>query len=280
MPPDITIQIGSYEQQAKFNQARRFAGGKIRWSEQTFNLTHPSVGDMFVVSNKIYWQPSKQEDIKGFRTFLVNTLLPAYAILQGMLPLHISAVSIAGHAIAFQGMSGAGKSTLAAMLMLRGYNVLTDDLGIVELDSKQAIIRPGLPHFRLWEQSFEHLNEQPIRTNLAWSRQGKYYRAIKDSEFCEHSQPLAAIYFLKESQEDSETNIVPLSGFSAANALMHSRFFGIPQNSESQTTLAFNETMQLARLVPCFNLIRQKDFELADQVIDSLIEHWQTFLPL
>ena len=95
---------------------------------------------MVVANDHIYWFPTAKPDLKGFRTFLVNTVLPAYAVLHKMLPLHISAVSVNGHAVAFQGKSGAGKSKLAAMLIKRGYQMITEDLGIVELSEDHGKI--------------------------------------------------------------------------------------------------------------------------------------------
>ena len=271
---DINIIINTLPELPESGPSRPFAGGHIQWLEQGFRLSNSDVGDMLVHHNKIYWQPTPTYELKGFRTFLVNTLLPAYAVLQGMLPLHISAVSVAGQAIAFQGNSGAGKSTLAAMLMKRGYPVITEDLGIVELIKQQAIMRAGLPYFRLWKKSFNQLNETPDTQDIAWLHRGKYYRAIEGSDFCSKSQKIRAIYFLQEPEQGNDISIDVISGFSAANALLKSRFFGLPQQSAEQTQRAFKETMTLASQTQCFILTRPKDFSQAELVVDALIAHW------
>ncbi|MEY8197632.1 MAG: hypothetical protein RPS47_00140 [Colwellia sp.] len=272
----LTIVINQLPPLSAPTLSQAFASGSIHWYQQGFRLSHPEVGDMVIHHHDIYWQPTASVDIKGFRTFLVNTLLPAYAVLQGMLPLHISAVSVAGQVIAFQGNSGAGKSTLAAMLMKRGYPVVTEDLGIVELAEQNAIMRPGLPYFRLWKKSFKQLNETPNPQSQAWLRRSKFYRAIEGSEFCAQAQPIKAIYFLQQGEQGSDISIDKISGFNAANALLKSRFFGVGQQSSEQTKRAFTETMTLASQTQCYNLTRAKDFSQAEQVIDTLIAHWES----
>ena len=275
-PKDINIVINEMPKLSESLSERPFSGGCIQWLQQGFRLYHPAVGDMVVLDHNIFWLPKANPDIKGFRTFLVNTLLPAYAVLNNMLPLHISAVSVDGHAIAFQGNSGAGKSTLAAMLMKRGYPVITEDLGIVELYHDHAILRAGLPYFRLWKKSLNQLNENAESDDIAWLHHGKFYRAIETKNFCSQPQTVRAIYFIHEPQQGNEISIKPISGFNAANALFKSRFFGLGQNNPVQTKRVFNETMALANQTRCFNLIRPKDFTQADIVIDKLIEHWQS----
>jgi hypothetical protein len=277
LQPDLIIEITNIPILSTLEPLRPFAGGRIQWLKQGFRLIYPRVGEMVILANKVYWQPQAPQDIKGFRTFLVNTLLPAYAVLRGMLPLHISAVSVAGHAIAFQGKSGAGKSTLAALLMKRGFSVITEDLGIIELGKEQAIMRTGLPYFRLWKNSFKHLNETPSQQNMAWLHKGKFYRTIEGDELCSQPQPIRAIYFLQEPEQGDEIRIETISGFSAANALLKSRFFGVTQHCETQTKRIFDETMTLANQTRCFNLIRPKNFAQVEQVIDTLIAHWKTF---
>ena len=251
-------------------------GGEVQWVEDGFRLFHRRVGEMLLLKDTVYWQQSDPTDVPGFRTFLLNTLLPAYAVLKGFLSLHISAISFEGRAIAFQGNSGAGKSTLAAMLMKRGFPVLTEDLGIVEMKDDTAVMRPGVPCFRLWKQTFRHIDETPQKHNLAWAHRGKYYRDIEAENFCSEQQPIYAMYFLREPEDGKEISIKAISGFKAASAILHSNFFGVPQNSDSESKTIFNDVMVLANQIKCFELIRPKDYAMAEQVCDALIKHWKT----
>lgn len=272
---NITILVDTMPKLPCSKSERPFSDGYIQWLDEGFRLFHPIVGDMVILHQRIYWLPTHKPDVKGFRTFLVNTLLPAYAVLQKMLPMHISAVSVNGQAIAFQGNSGAGKSTLAAMLMKRGYPVITEDLGIVEVSESNPKLRAGLPYFRLWKKSLNQLAETPKEDNIAWLHQGKFYRSIENDDFCSQSQTIRAIYFLHEPQHGNDISITPIAGFVAANALFNSQFFGLSHSDPVQTGRIFNQTIALAKQTRCFNLTRPKDFTLADSVIDTLIKHWR-----
>jgi hypothetical protein len=71
------------------------------------------------------------------------------------LPLHASAVAVAGGAVAFVGPSGAGKSTLAAGLSKAGFPVLCDDLCPVAFEAGRPVVRPGVARLKLWPDSLE-----------------------------------------------------------------------------------------------------------------------------
>ena len=274
---ELSIKIGDIPALNASQPPMKLDGGEVQWLDGGFRLSHPRIGHVVLKQNTIFWQQAERTSIKGFRTYLLNTLLPAFAILKGMLPLHISAVSAAGQAIAFQGNSGAGKSTLAAMLMQRGFPVITEDLGVIELNNQTATMRAGVPYFRLWKQSLEYFNETPQQQNRAWSHTGKFYHRIEGDNFCSEQQAIRAIYFLQEPKQSNEIAIKPITGFKAAKALLESNFFGVPQNSNIEAEQIFNQTMKLAHQSKCFELIRPKDFALAEQVIDTLINHWKSF---
>ncbi|BDX07615.1 ATP-binding cassette domain-containing protein [Planctobacterium marinum] len=274
---ELTIKVNIIPSFTTIQCSRPLDGGEYQWLDGGFRLFHPKVGEIVLQQGFIYWQQLHPVDIEGFRTFLLNTILPAYAILKDMLSLHVSAVSVAGQAIAFQGHSGAGKSTLAAMLMQRGYPVITEDLGIVELNEQTAIMRAGVPYFRLWRQTLKYLNETPQPHNRAWLNKGKYYQSIEDDKFCLHPQPIRAIYFLKEPEQGNSVAIKTMTGFSAAKALLNSYFFGLQQNNTTKTEQLFKKTMVLANQTLCFELVRPKNFAMTEQVLDALVQHWGTF---
>ncbi|WP_380165876.1 hypothetical protein [Jannaschia sp. R86511] len=62
-----------------------------------------------------------------------GALLAVRLLLDGRLVLHASAVARDGRAVAFCGSAGMGKSTLAALAVLSGWRLLTDDVLRVDL---------------------------------------------------------------------------------------------------------------------------------------------------
>lgn len=81
---------------------------------------------------------------------LPGTVLAVRLMLDGHLVLHASAVRHDGRAVAFVGPSGGGKSTLAALGMLSGQDLVTDDVLRVDLSPAGApTVWPGATSVRL-----------------------------------------------------------------------------------------------------------------------------------
>ena len=78
-----------------------------------------------------------------WQQFLFAQTLPFAAVLNGLEPLHASAVAIDGRVIAFAGGSGAGKSSLALELAARGAGFLTDDVLTVSAAGAETICHAG-----------------------------------------------------------------------------------------------------------------------------------------
>lgn len=80
---------------------------------------------------------------------LLAQALPLAATLQGLEPLHASAVAVDGRAVAFTAPSGAGKSTLAAHAVASGAGFLTDDVLALELHRDAVVAHAGPPRASL-----------------------------------------------------------------------------------------------------------------------------------
>lgn len=84
--------------------------------------------------------------------FVTGQVLPFACALQGLEPLHASAVEVGGRAVALLGRSGAGKSTMAANLVADGAGFITDDVLALEVPaeggSPVAYTGPRIAKFR------------------------------------------------------------------------------------------------------------------------------------
>lgn len=87
--------------------------------------------------------------------FLVAQILPLAAVLRGFEAFHASAVRLDGGAVAFTGPSGVGKTTLVSHLMLRGADLLTDDVIALEPGPDVPLAHPGPPFVALVEEDLE-----------------------------------------------------------------------------------------------------------------------------
>lgn len=79
-----------------------------------------------------------------------GSVYAAVAALNGLVPLHASAISHAGRVHAFTGPSGAGKSTLAAGLGRLGFPLFCDDTLLLDLsDPAEVWCLPGHKRLKL-----------------------------------------------------------------------------------------------------------------------------------
>jgi hypothetical protein len=76
---------------------------------------------------------------------LFAQLLPLAAVLRGFEVLHGSAVVVGSGVAVFMGPAGIGKTTLASRLVLRGAELVTDDVLALERTEDGPIAHPGPP---------------------------------------------------------------------------------------------------------------------------------------
>lgn len=94
--------------------------------------------------------------------FLENEVLAIILKKRGYFLLHASAVIVDKAAVVICGESGSGKSSLAALLALKGANVLADDLFVLEQTPEgHSSIMPISRKLRV-DQSFISMNNVPL----------------------------------------------------------------------------------------------------------------------
>ena len=108
----------------------------------------------------IVFEPLPGSDPAMIRVVLLGTVMAFVMRQRGWLPLHASGVLIDGEAVLFSGPSGSGKSTTAAIFQTCGYEVISDDVCAVKVESGVAIVQPSSQRIRLHDDSrqiFERL---------------------------------------------------------------------------------------------------------------------------
>jgi hypothetical protein len=91
-------------------------------------------------------------DPRDIALWLNGTLYAAIAALNGLMPVHASAVAHQGRVYAFSGPPGAGKSTLAAGLGRFGFPLFCDDTLILDISGPQVVCLPGHKRLKLWPE--------------------------------------------------------------------------------------------------------------------------------
>ena len=134
-------------------------------------------------------------------TYLFGPVLGLVLHLRGVLPLHASAVSIDGHAIALMGPAGAGKSTTAAGFARLGYRVITDDVVALAERGGHFVIPPGYPRVNLWAESVRALfGAEDILPLISSTWDKRFMPLNQESQFEKSSRPLGAVYVLRKRE--------------------------------------------------------------------------------
>lgn len=213
MPPDpLTLPpLPDFDPIALMQRESRAAEGVVpqpaggwphtdwRFGEDWFALDQPGLRFFYRRGQGIIWQVLDETQRPMVPLYLSGSVYAAAASLNGLYPLHVSAVLHAGRVHAFGGPSGAGKSTITAALAARGYPLVADDTLLLYLGGQGAAqCLPGHKRLKLVRDAFGLTGA--AREEVADSGRDKFYaRAVTDAANALY--PLASITFLETSPE-------------------------------------------------------------------------------
>lgn len=151
---------------------------------------------------------------KGFRFILTGIALGILFRQRGLYSFHASAVEIDGNAVGFVGVKGMGKSTLAAAFTRQGYNLVADDLLVVDVKEDTVMALPSFSHLKLLPDALEvALEVDPAsvpRIDPEYVKRS--YSAA--SPVVKSSVPLSHIYVLQYPQDDEEVGLPRITSMS------------------------------------------------------------------
>jgi hypothetical protein len=128
--------------------------------------------------------------------WLNGTVYAAIASMNGLLPIHASAVAFEGSVFAFTGPAGSGKSTLVAGLGQYGLPMFCDDTLVFDLsDPDRIMCLPGHKRLKLREDAFGltgAAREEKV------SRTYEKYYATPAAGTVGTALPVAELIFLEE----------------------------------------------------------------------------------
>lgn len=154
-------------------------------------------------------------DVLGL--IVLSRLVAAVLHQRGRLVLHASAVVGPAGAVAVAAHSGTGKSTSAAVLVRRGYEMLTDDLLAIDLLTPVPTVPPGGRGLKLWPASVEAvgagaLDPGRLRPVVAGSD-----KQVWPLDAVSGPVPLVGLYVLEAA---AGPTVVPLAGRHAVREVM------------------------------------------------------------
>ncbi len=198
--------------------------------------------------------------------FLCMAPLAALLYQRNTLALHSAVVADSRGAVLLAGDSASGKSTLLAVLLQRGWMMLSDELAAITHADGDWWVWPTTPRIRLWHDAAEKLDAKkigPVRKDGAWQT------ICAISNFTDKPQPLRGIYWLTvHNREYIDIN--------ALEALEKFRAIGILSYNSHIADALFDRheylrtAGELANCIPVRHLRRPRGrwsaYELAHQV--------------
>lgn len=206
-------------------------------------------------------------DPKLLQSWLVGPGLGLILHQRATPPLHASAVTLAGRAIAIGGDSGAGKSTTSRALLQRGHRLLAEDQAMI--DPMARHVYPGAPDLRLWAAAACHFGDPTPADARVGTGEDKFTITSLRERFDDEPRSLAAVFILSPDPADRPT--ADRLGKAVAATALHrhvyrlrlATFMGLGPG-------IFRWATTLAATVPVFTLRRPHDLARLDELATAI----------
>lgn len=207
-------------------------------------------------------EPGISNDI--LRPCILGSAMAVVLQQRGFLVLHASCIVINGMAIAFLGHSGDGKSTICSAFHARGYEVLTDDVLVIDIARENILVIPSFPEIKLRSDSASLIGYKEGILSPLHPLTNKKVHQIKQG-FSLGSVPLKYIYVLDKGEQSSIKSLSAKEGF--IELVKHTRSVNTLRNQNLEKT-HFEKCTTMVQKIPIFRLVRK--FSLSE--IFSVVE--------
>ena len=272
---DVTIDLG--EVPVRLGGGTAFGPG-CEVSAQEYLLDIPQVARLYAGFGKLVRVQSYGEvPISDITIFLLGSIFGALCHQNGLLPLHASTVEREGAVTAFLGDSGAGKSTLAACLERRGYQILSDDICVIEQSDRQRDqgprVIPVAGWLKLWRQSLDYLGETPEERNRTFSSDDKYRVYLPSGPGRQRLLPLSRIVFVARSESpDAPPSWEPLSAADAIAGMMAMTYLDYVPELTGEDARLFQQCAAVLLGARAYRLMVPWGLDRMESVLDFIEE--------
>ena len=273
-PPQLLMER---ETQVRLGPVPRalFGGplGEMSWQMRQDQFLLRGEGDHYFHYRKsegIVIERGANADLSEESLWLNGSIYSAIASMNGLVPIHASAVAAGDRVFAFTGPGGAGKSTLSAALSKSGLPMFCDDTLVLDLtDLERITCLPGHKKLKLRPDAVQLTGATPEeKVSLTVD---KFYASPAQGSVTV-SLPLAELIFLEDGPE---AKVVPISGAE--------RFVRMQDDHQTAHLLAaarmfdraeqFAHLSRLARQIPMARFIRPRDRARFAEGADLVAHH-------
>jgi hypothetical protein len=209
-------------------------------------------------------------DVSEESLWLNGSVYAAVASLNGLLPIHASAVAHDGRVFAFSGPAGAGKSTLVAALGRHGLPLFCDDTLVLDLsDPERIVCLPGHKRLKLRPDAIGLTGAMP--QEKVSKTVDKHY-ALPATGEVGVALPLGELIFLEEGPEPA---IMPITGAERLVRLQDDHYTARLFDSARRFDRAaqFAHLARLARQIAMARFVRPLDRDRFDEGVALAARH-------
>lgn len=250
--PDVEIMFGKVPLQIE-NIISRDIDFQLSKTEFLFSVDNIA---RFYIGNGRYIiiEPFEQGDMESIKAYLLGSAMGTLLLQRRMIPIHGSSIVINEKGVIFTGNCGAGKSTICAALRKEGYEFLSDDISVVDLNGDIPIVIPSFPQQKLSKDTILNvgyeLNELPLVCNA-----DNKYLFNNCPGFREKATELAAIIEIIP-EENSEVEIIKLAGFQKAENFIKNIYCSLILNLTGMAPEYFKKCLKISNIISICNLKR------------------------
>ena len=219
--------------------------------------------------NFIEIDPYPEVQMQSVLLYLFGSIMAVCLYQRGMLVLHANSIEINNSAVLFAGNSGAGKSTTAAIFHQKGYNVLSDDIVVLDQNIKAL---GGFPQIKLFQSTLDELNISSQHLTPIVAQSGKFSYPITHN--AKKKLPVSAIYILnpKQNSTDSILNISPIKGIQRFKKLISNTYRNELIEGLGLKSHHLDLCSKLATTTHMINIERPTSVFNGYQLVDMIIE--------
>jgi hypothetical protein len=264
-PPVEMIALGERQVGIEaYTLARTPTGYRLEYS-------HAGIFDVSADGHEITWYRRVDAILELVRSIVIGPAIALSLELAGLLCLHGSAVAIGDDAVVFLGPKHHGKSTLATALTAAGARLIGDDL-IAVAPGPPAMVRPGVPSVRLWDDTVDAL---PVEELCATLVRGVKTTAtgFADRAFTQGELRLAAVYLLAPTgpRDDFTCGRTRLDAAAAAIGLAHQTKLADSLVGMAAAGTQLTAAAKLAATVPVWSLSAVRDLGRLPAVVAQVM---------
>lgn len=262
---DVVIHLGDLD---AIRKAVEQNGASSRYLEREAFIFRKGIGSILVRDGReivVDILSAASEDF--IHPLILNAGIGIILHQRGMLPLHASAVSVAGEAIVFLGTPGSGKSTTAAALYHKGYQLLSDEVVAIRMEDDKAWVFAACPILRLMPDAVQSFGDDyKSLPKVHPADEKRIQKARRD--FSPGPYPLRRIYIMGQDPENKICPIEPQEAF--VELIRHSYTVGLLKTSGASTHLI--QCAKLIEDVPVKRLNRSGDLTQLPQIVKMIEE--------